>query len=337
MPFIGVTWNTRQIEMGAIADSNDSRSMAGPDTFVSRHPIIGAIGVALGFAGIAGVIGFGYVTALSSLGLDPRSDALAVVGIIANLLLASGVVVLYLRQSAVLEGGLETLRRRAAREDERGKERREELEAIQQQTETLRDGMRVLAEQQRVQRSLYTPSLEIDRFRITDREDVSDTVRFAVTNLSAGDATNLTLQSEVSLIDAPDGYPINGRRSTCPLTRADRKRDSGRVPPRAEELDFETDVVVGVSEQTDEREHTITCSFSDSMRVFYEDGVNAIELSLELVYEDMFGDEYTEQIRLSRIDLTEETTLADVLRMDSRAEESTKWFRKQSMPTPSEH
>jgi hypothetical protein len=337
MLFIGVTWNTRQIEMGAIANSNDSRSMTGPDTFLSRHPIIGAIALALVLAGIAGVIGFGYVSALSSIGLDPRSDALAVVGIIANLLLASGVVVLYLRQSAVLEGGLETLRRRAARDDEIGKERREELQAVQQQTETLRDGMKVLAEQQRVQRSLYTPSLEIDRFRIADRDDESDTVRFAVTNLSAGDATNLTLQSEVNLIDAPDEYPINGRRSTCPLTRADRKRDSGHVPPRAEKLGFETDVVVGVSEQTDEREHTITCGFSDSMRVFYEDGVNAIELSLELVYEDMFGDEYTEQIRLSRIDLTPETTLADVLRMDSRAKESTEWFRKPSMLPSSEH
>lgn len=321
-------------------------SISNSDTFVSRHPIIGAVSLAIVFAGIAGAIAFGYVSALTRLGLDPRSDALVITGVIADLLLASGVIVLYLRQSAVLEDGLETLKEHTqseqkAEQNDR-KERERELQALQEQTETLQDGMRVLAEQQRVQRSLYTPSLEIDRFRATDSEDAPDTVRFTITNLSAGDATNLTLRSDVSLIDAPDGYSMRGMHATCPLARADPERNSGHIPSRAEELDFETDVVVGVSEETNEGERTVACGLSDSMRVFREDGVETIELSLELAYEDAFGDEYTEQIHRARIDMTDEPTLADALRMDSGQQASfgesiDGWFHKPPMVTSPEH
>jgi hypothetical protein len=324
-------------------------SMSSSDTFASRHPVIGAISLAIVFAGVAGVVAFGYVSALDSLGLAPRSDALVIVGVIADLLLASGVIVLYLRLNEVLEDALRTLTERATYAAEERKTEREndkeekkrELKALQQQTETLREGMRVLAEQQRVQRALYTPSLEIDRFRTTDSEESPDTVRFTITNLSGGNATNLTLRSDVSLIDAPDGYPMRGMRATCPLTRIDSERNSSHVPPRAEGIDFETDVVVGVSEETDEKER-VACGFSDSIRVFSEDGVETIELSLELMYEDAFGDEYTEQIRRTRIDLTAEPTLADVLRMDSPqqssfGESADGWFQKPPMITSSEH
>lgn len=135
---------------------------------------------------------------------------------------------------------------------------------------------------------------------------------------------------------------MSGMSATCPLARADPGRNSDHVPSRAEELDFETDVVVGVSEETNERERTVTCGLSDSMRVFSEDGVETIELSLELAYEDAFGDEYTEQIRRTRIDLTTEPTLDDVLRMDSRqrssfGESANGWFQKPPMITSSEH
>lgn len=327
-----------------ITANSTSRS----DAFASRRPIITIISLAVVLAGIAGAIAFGYVSALDVLGLAPRSDALLIVGIIADLLLASGVVVLYLRQSVVLEEGLQTLNERTAQSEQEQKTEREndrnerELETLQEQTETLREGMRVLAEQQRVQRSLYTPSLEIDWLRTTDSEDSPNTVQFTITNLSAGDATNLTVRSDVSLIDAPDGYSIRGSRSMCPLRRADSERNSGHVPSRAEELDFETDVVVGVSEETDEGERTVTCGFSDSMRVFSEDGVETIGLTLELVYEDAFGDEYTEEIRRTRIDLTAEPTLGDVLRMDSHprssfGESTNGWFQKPPLLTSSEH
>lgn len=322
-------------------------STSDSDTFVSRHPILGAISLAIVFAGIAGAVAFGYVTALATLGLHPRSDALAVVGIIADLLLASGVIALYLRQGAALEEGLQTLKERTTHSQQRTehenvrKERKREIKALQQQTETLREGMKVLAEQQRVQRSLYTPSLEIERFQTTDSKDSPDTIRFTITNLSAGDATNLTVRSDVSLIDAPEGYSVSGTHATCPLTRADPGRNSDHVPSRAEEIDFETDVVVGVGEATNEKD-SVVCGFSDSMRVFSDDGVERVGLSLELVYEDAFGDEYTEQIRRTRIDLTTEPTLSDVLRMDSGqgsslGESTNGWFQQPPILTSSEH
>lgn len=293
--------------------------------FVSRHPIVATVSLAIALSACAGAVAFGYVTALDVLGLDPRSDAITIVGVLGNLLLASGIVVVYLRQSTVLEDGLRTLKRQTARGD-RDAKRDGTLEAVEKQTESLREGMEVLCEQQRVQRALYTPSLDIDRLRTINSDDSLDTVRFNVTNLSAGDATNLTLRSDVSLIDAPDEYLVSGREATCPLTRTARQQRLSRVPPRSEELGVETNIVVGVSGNTGWGENTFVCDFSDAMRVFYEDGVRAIELTLELVYEDVFGDEYRERIESSRIDLTADTTFGDVLRdreQESSVEEST--------------
>jgi hypothetical protein len=245
------------------------------------------------------------------------------VGVLANLLLASGIVVLYLRQSTVLEDGLRTLEQQTVNRDENTK-RDGTLKALEKQTEALGEGMEVLAEQQRVQRVLYTPTLDIDRLRTINGEDSPDTVRFDVTNLSAGDATNLTLRSDVDLIDAPDEYLVSGRQATCPLTRTARQQRLSRVPPRSEELGVETSIVVGVSGNTGWGENTFVCDFSDAMRVFYEDGVRAIELTLELVYEDVFGDEYSEQIESSKIVLTADTTFSDVLREhEVSVEEST--------------
>jgi hypothetical protein len=296
--------------MSTVDDSIDARSIT-QSTFVSRHPIVAAISLAIILAGCAGVIAFGYVSILNSLRLNPRSDAVAIVGVLGDLLLASGVIVLYLRQSSILEDGLRTLQRQTATREEVNVERRDTLKELQKQTKSLQEGMEVLAEQQRVQRALYTPSLDIDHLRPTNRESTPDTVQFSVSNLSAGDATNVTLRSELNLIDAPDEYSVSGRRATCPLTRADRQRP-GRVPPR-EELDFETNVVVGVTGNTGWGENTFECDFSDAMCVFDQDGVETIELSLELVYEDVFGEEYTEQIESSMIIPTQNTTFGDVL------------------------
>lgn len=291
--------------MGAITDSSSSRLIPNPSVLATQHPIVAVIAVAIVFAGGAGIVAFGYVTVLSSFGLAPRSDAIAVMGIIAGLLLTSGVVVIYVRQSTALENGLRTLRRQSTL-------RSGELETLRKQTEALESGMNVLAEQQWSQRAIYTPSIEIDRFRTTDRP--MDVVRFDVTNLSSGEATNCAVRSEIKLIGAPDGYSVSGGRAICPLTRTDRQQRSPRVPPHTEELEFETNVLVDVSENVSnqERKHTVTCRLSDAMRVFYEDDVEAIELSFEFVYEDIFGDEYTEQIQLSRIDLTADTTVGDV-------------------------
>lgn len=272
--------------------------MPGSSAFVSRHPIAAVIAVAIVFAGSAAVVAFGYVTVLSSFGLVPRTEAIAVMGIIAVVLLTSGVVVVYLRQSTTLENGLETLRRQHTL-------RSEELETVRKQTEALENGMNVLAEQQWTQRALYTPSLEIECLRTTDQGPM-DVIRFDVTNLSSGEATNCTVRSEIELIGAPDGYSVSGGRAICPLTRTDRWQQSLRVPPHAEEISFETNVLVDVSENVSgqERKHTVTCRLSDAMRVFYEDDIEAIELSFEFVYEDVFGDEYTEQIQPSRIEIT---------------------------------
>ncbi|MFC7188825.1 hypothetical protein ACFQL7_02485 [Halocatena marina] len=131
-------------------------------TFVSRHPIVAIIAMAVGFAGGAGVVAFGYITVLSSQGLAPRSDALAIMAVITGLLLTSGVVVVYVRQSTALENGLATLK-------EQSTLRSGELEALQKQTASLESGVNVLVEQQRALRALYTPAPEIDRLRTTDR------------------------------------------------------------------------------------------------------------------------------------------------------------------------
>lgn len=267
--------------------------------FMSRHPIAAVIAVTIVFAGCAGIVAFGYITVLNSFGLAPRSDAIAVMGIIAGLLLTSGVVVVYLRQSTALENGLETLRRQRTL-------RSEELETLRKQTEALENGMNVLAEQQWAQRALYTPSLEIECFSPSDRRESMDVIRFDVTNLSLGAATNCTVRSEIELIGAPDGYSVSGGRAICPLTRTDRCQQSTRVPPHAEGISFETNVLVDVSENVSdqERKHTVTCRLSDAVRVLYEDDVEAIELSFEFVYEDVFGEEHTERIQPSRIEIT---------------------------------
>lgn len=283
-------------------------------TFVSRHPIVAIVTMAVGFAGGAGVVAFGYITVLSSQGLAPRSDALAIMAVITGLLLTSGVVVVYVRQSTALENGLATL-------EEQSTLRSGELEALQKQTASLESGVNVLVEQQRALRALYTPAPEIDRLRTTDRSSAADVIRFDVTNPSFGEAINCTVRSEIELIGAPDGYSVSGGRAICPLTRADRWQRSPRVPAHADELSFETNVLVDVSESILEnnQKHTVTCRLSDAMRVLYEDDVDAVELSFEFVYEDIFGDEYTEQLQLSRIDLTDETTVDDVFRSDSQS------------------
>lgn len=287
--------------MSSTTDSSGSRLLPDPSAFVSRHPIGAVVAVAVVFAGGAGIVTFGYMTVLGRMELVPRIDAIAVMGVIAGLLLASGVIVVYIRQSTALDEGLGTLRQQRIL-------RSEELETVRKQTEVLEDGMNELAAQQR---ALYTPALEIGRLRATDRSGSTDVLRFDVANSALGEAVNLTVHSEVELIGTPDGYSVSPESAMCPFIRTDRWQ---RVPAR-EELDFETNVLVNVSEPNGT--HAVTCQFSDAMRVFYEDGVEAIELSFEFAYEDVFGDEHTEQIRLSKTDITSETTLSDVLRSDA--------------------
>lgn len=298
--------------MGATTDSNatSARSPTGSElpAFVFDQPFQTVVAATIVLAGGTGLITFAYLTVLSEIGLAPRTDALAIAGILAVLLLVSVSLLSHVRQREAIDRAIATLSEQRSRHTE-------EIEQLHNQTEDLQQAMELFAEQQSTHRTLYSPSIEIDWFRLADYDGVADVARFTVSNLSFGAALNLTVRSEIELIDPPEEYAISGGRAICPATRNDNQQQSVRIPPYAESLDVDTIVLVDVSEDIDgrQRKHTVTCRFSDAMCVFYEDGVEAVDLSFEIAYEDVFGTEYTERIRVGRIELTENMTLRDVL------------------------
>lgn len=300
--------DTRQ--MGSTTDSTAS-ARSQPESklpaFASDQPFRTVVAMSIVLAGVMGAVAFAYTTVLSERGIAPRTDALAIMGILSVLLLTSGVLLATLRQSEAIERGVGLLREQRTR-------RFGEIETLQDQAEQLQQTVGLLTEQQSTHRALYSPALEIDWLRATDRDEPADMAQFTATNLSFGAALNVTVRSEIELIDPPEDYAVSGGRAICPATRIDTRQRSARVPPYAEGLDIGTSVLVDVSENlAQERKHTVTCRFTDAVRAFYDDGVEAIDLSFEITYEDVFGEEYTERIQLPRAELTEEMTLEDVL------------------------
>lgn len=307
-------------QMGATTDSN-AGARSQPESrlpaYVFDQPFKTVVATSILLAGVTGVIAFAYTTVLSERGIAPRTDALAIMGILAVLLLTSGVLLATFRQSEAIERGVGLLREQRTR-------RFGEIETLQDQAEQLQQTMGLLTEQQATHRALYSPALEIDWLRATDRDEPADMAQFTATNLSFGAALNVTVRSEIELIDPPEDYAVSGGRAICPATRIDTRQQSTRIPPYAEGLDIGMSVLVDVSEDLSdqERKHTVTCRFTDAMRVFYEDGVKTVDLSFEITYEDVFGEEYTEQIRLPRADLTEGMMLEDVLSSPQASGES---------------
>lgn len=312
--------------MGATTDSNTStRSQSGSKlpAFVFDQPFQTVVAITIVLAVGTGIIAFAYITALTRLKIAPRSDALLTMGVLAVLVLTSVSLLGHLRQSEAINQGIASVR------EQRGSK---EITALHDQTEKLQQAVGLLTEQQATHRALYSPSIEIDWLRSTAQDEPSDGAQFTVTNLSFGAALNVTVRSEIELIDPPEDYSVSGNHAICPATRTDKQHQSVRIPPYAEGVDIGMIVLVDVSEGIPEqaRKHTVTCRFTDAMRVFYEDGVEAVDLSFEITYEDVFGEEYTERIRLPRAELTEETTLSDVLsstpRTSGRADD-TEWSK----------
>ncbi|RRJ30524.1 hypothetical protein [Halocatena pleomorpha] len=298
--------------MGATTDSNatGTRSHGGSKLsgFVFDQPFRTVVATAVVLASGTGIIAFAYITALTWLKIAPRTDALLTMGVLGVLLLTSVNFLGHLRQSEAIHRGIESVREQRTRGSE-------ELANLHEQTEKLHQAMGLLTEQQATHRALYSPALEVDWLRSTSRDESADGAQFTVTNLSFGAALDVTVRSEIELINPPEDYSVNGSHAICPATRTDSPHQSVRIPPYAEGQDIGMIVLVDVSENIPEqaRKHTVTCRFTDAMRVFYEDGVEAIDLSFEITYEDVFGEEYTERIQLPRADLTEEMTLDDVL------------------------
>ncbi|UPM43378.1 hypothetical protein [Halocatena salina] len=298
--------------MGATTDSNatSTRSQTGSKLpeFVFDQPFRTVVAATVVLAAGTGIVAFAYITVLTELRVAPREDALLIMGILAVLLLASTNFLGYLRQSEAINRGVASVREHRTRGSEG-------FTDLHEQTEKLQQAMGLLTEQQATHRALYAPSLEIDWLRSTNGDESADGAQFTVTNLSFGAALNVTVRSEIELVDPPEKYSVSGSHAICPATRTDNRHQSVRIPPYADGLDIGMVVLVDVSEDLPEqaRKHTVTCRFTDAMRVFYEDGVQAVDLSFEITYEDVFGEEYTERIQLPRADLTEEMTLDDVL------------------------
>lgn len=294
--------------MGTTTDSNATSTRSTPPAFVFDQPVQTVVAATIVLAGGTGLITFLYLTILSRFGIAPRVEALAIAGTLAVLLLTSVSLLAHVHQREAIDRAISTL-------SEQRTLHTKEIETLHSQTERLQQGMTRLTEQQSTHRTLYSPSLEIDWFRPAEYDEVTDVARFTVSNLSFGAALNLTVRSEIKLIEPPETYAISGGRAICPATRTDNQQQSVQIPPYAEHRDIDTIALVDVSEDIEgrNRKHTITCRFSDAMCVFYEDGVKAIDLSFEITYNDMFGEEYTDRIRLGRTELTEETTLGDVL------------------------
>lgn len=297
--------------MGGTTDSTAStRLQSGSKlpAFVFDQPFRTVVATTVVLAGGTGIIAFAYITALTRLSVAPRSDALLTMGILTVLLLTSASFVGNLRQSEAIKQGIALFR-------EQGTRGSDEIAALHDETEKLQQAVGLLTEQQSTHRALYSPSLEIDWLRSTVQDKPADGAQFTVTNLSFGAALNVTVRSEIELVNPPEGYSVSGGHAICPATRTNKRQQSLRIPPYAEGLDLGMIVLVDVSEDIPEqaRKHTVTCRFTDAMRVFCEDGVEAVDLSFEITYEDVFGEEYTERIQLPRAELTEEMTLSDVL------------------------